>query len=174
MSYRTWLRCSNDHLFLCPRKLCSPYSTLLRNFERSDCVPQPGFASGGNGVKEDGSLRPPPIISAIGYYISRAYNGTDCGVPRLLHPKCCGRVREMGILYAIARGSDSFGFLICGDSLVGSWRPDSIQQVDPLARSCAIRWCRLLTDLYSGATLRKVVNGRSTVILKRISKKSMK
>lgn len=92
MSYRHWLRCCNDHMFLCPRRLCSPYEFLLRNFDRADCKPAPGYSAGGDGVLEDGTLRPPPLKTAVPWYVSRAYNGTACGGGEVAHPKCecCG------------------------------------------------------------------------------------
>ena len=56
-----WLRCCNDHLFLCPRHLCGPYATLIHNFNNSNCTPLPGYARGGDGVLPDGSIRPQPV-----------------------------------------------------------------------------------------------------------------
>jgi hypothetical protein len=139
MSNEQWLRCSNDHAFLCPRRLCRPYATLLHNFAREDCTPLPGFAAGGTGVLQ-GKVRPPPMRWVTPWYVLAAYNGSMGNRTRhvVKHMRngtsgwtkneisyfiqSCGRVRELGMLYALARGMDGGpSYLDCYHNLVTTW-----------------------------------------------------
>lgn len=142
MSARSWLRCSNDHLFICPRALCTPYATLLDNFNTSDCTPLEGFSSGGDGVLPDGTLRPPPAKLSFSWHLSRAYNASQNA--------SCGRVREIGAIYAIARGDAVEGGLTCENSLRFMWRKEAEKMVTPAVRACAMEACFRLSRRFGG------------------------
>ena len=87
VSYRSGLRCCNDHMFVCPRELCSPYASLLDNFRDARCRAPPGYSSGGDGVKLDGTLREAPDLTWTSWYLSRAYNGHR-STDTLRHERC--------------------------------------------------------------------------------------
>mmetsp|Transcript_42986 Transcript_42986/g.140091 ORF Transcript_42986/g.140091 Transcript_42986/m.140091 type:complete len:174 (+) Transcript_42986:499-1020(+) len=147
MSYRSGLRCCNDHMFVCPRELCSPYASLLDNFRDARCRAPPGYSSGGDGVKLDGTLREAPDLTWTSWYLSRAYNASGWAQ--------CGRMRELGLLYSIARGSSSLGYLICQYTLSHGWNPGALVQfglVNASERACALERCAELSDRLSGGS----------------------
>ena len=146
MSFRGWTRCSNDHLFLCPRGLCAPYATLIHNFDDPTCVPLPGFAAGGDGVI-NGTIRAPPVRLGFQYHIPKAYNGSD----RLP----CGRVSELGLVYAIARARPDgmSGGLTCENNLKSMWPSHAKGLVHAALRDCAMRECGRISAGFNGGTL---------------------
>ena len=141
MSARSWLRCCNDHLFICPRRLCRPYFTLIHNFNTANCTPLADFGAGGDGVLPDGTLREPPAPLSFPWHIARAYNATQNA--------SCGRIRELGVLYAVARGDGREGGLTCENSLRATWRKEAEKQATSSARDCALRWCQQLSVRFS-------------------------
>ena len=152
MSYRSWLRCSNDHMFLCPRELCAPYATLIHNFNNASCVPLPGYAAGGDGVLADGTLRPQPAKMSFSWHIPRAYNASD---NRTLFPSGnnCGKVVEMIMLYAIARGSDGeMGAISCENNLKFMWANHHRPTRQSKSRQCAMSECQRISTLYHGGS----------------------
>ena len=152
MSYRSWLRCSNDHLFLCPRQLCAPYATLIHNFNNSNCTPLPGYAAGGDGVLEDGTIRPQPIWHAFAWHIPRAYNASNSASRRPDGP--CGLVVELGLLYAIARTLDGdVGAISCVNNLHTMWASLPRRVVPSADRQCAMEECTRLSRQFSGGRL---------------------
>ena len=153
MSYKGWLRCCNDHMFLCPRALCGPYATLIHNFNNSNCTPLPGYAAGGDGVLADGTIRPQPTRLAFPWHIARAYNATD---NRTRHNDNCGRVTELGLVYAIARGSDNArapGVIDCEQNLRVMWGYHARPLVHNAVRRCADLECARLSRRFHGSKL---------------------
>lgn len=146
MSFRGWTRCSNDHLFLCPRGLCGPYATLIRNFDDPTCAPLPGFAAGGDGVV-NGTLRPPPVRLGFQFHIPKAYNATG--------QNYCGRVVELGLVYAIARSRPDgmSGGLACENNLKFMWPSHARGLVHSRLRDCALGECARVSRRFNGGTL---------------------
>lgn len=154
MSYRSWLRCCNDHLFLCPRDLCHPYATLIHNFNRTDCRPLPGFAAGGDGLLPDGTIKPQPSKLAFAYHIARAYNATY----NASQGSTCGRVVELGLVYAIARGGggedgEAIGAIDCEQNLRLMWSYEARALVPASVRTCADNECSRLSRRFARGAL---------------------
>jgi len=155
MTRRGQLRYSNDHLFLCPRHLCAPYATLIRNFNDSDCRPLPGYAAGGDGVLPDGTIRAQPHRFAFAWHLTRAYNGTDNQTApdrfRYGRDSTCGRIREVGVLYSITRSdpaSPDQGGIMCDHNLHIMWRAPFDIHKD--LKKCAFHECLRLSSRFSG------------------------
>ena len=154
MTRRANLRCCNDHLFLCPRHLCAPYATLIHNFNDSDCRPLPGYAAGGDGVLPDGTIRPQPQRFAFSWHLTRAYNGTDNQTAAGRIPRqvaFCGKIREMGLLYAITRSdidTPDRGGIMCEHNLHIMWRAPFDVHKD--LKKCAFHECLRLSSRFSG------------------------
>ena len=170
-------RCFNDHLFLCPRALCAPYFRLLRLFRNASCTaPAADLALvAGNETAAAAKLlaqpgdRLRPFFYAPQWYFFTAYNGLQpsCASYPTASDACCGRLREIPLLYAVARppGTDQFARpvvasrigvsdggeaqagqatpsqLLCRKNLVLMWRPRSLHSSMRSQHALALRRC---------------------------------
>lgn len=147
MSAQPFLKCCNDHLFLCPRPLCSEYATFIYNFDNSKCKPLPGYSAGGDGVLPDGSIRPAPNNIAFSWHLTRAYNASKRDP--------CGKIAELGLVYALAydRVDGEAGALACDLNLQVMWRVRARALVRPAVAKCAFDECLRLSQQSNGGRL---------------------
>ena len=125
--------CMNDHLFVCPRRLCAPYFTLLDLFANASCA----APAKGHPLEEKGRLRAPPARLSTQWFVFRLYGGgrdDSCAVcaaaqqphcsrraAAALGERCCGTLRELPLHYAIARCGKP---LECTKRLRWTWRKE--------------------------------------------------
>ena len=152
-------RFTNDHLFICPRRLCRAYFYLTELWESPLCDASgrsvPGIFAN---VTHDGTLTPnapatraysvPPqypampmglsnhIVFAEWYILARYSANGRCAVP--LRQSTCGLVHEFDLAYTIARGDDRSGHLDCCATLRSGWRTTSAAwpRIDRLYPTC--------------------------------------
>ncbi|KAL1524731.1 hypothetical protein AB1Y20_019614 [Prymnesium parvum] len=154
MSERHEAKCMNDHIFLCPRKLCRPYFHLLELWESERCDPRAATTIFALPRGEALLLQhaaappeapftlptPPPAANAEWFFFARyTRDGALCAAGQPAS-QCCGLLRELRWPYAIARGTAAGGYVECRQRVVQLWRGNqsrlAAEHADALA-TCA-------------------------------------
>ena len=144
--------CADDHLFVCPRKLCERYMRLLDMFARDDCVApghlaalpsnqsEPSESSQQPALPDEAWVLPrPPLPMSTQWYFFREYGGRQSGCVSWMNSStCCGTVREFVLFYALAkRDSRGAGYLTCEMF----WRPLTILRTNRAERAQSAALC---------------------------------
>lgn len=150
-------RFTNDHFFACPRDLCYPYFSLLDLWESPLCDPTGAAPPGVFATVVANDTLTPNVLPTEAYSIpavpdrrmhtewfilARYSKDGAClkkdGVP--LDQNTCGLVREFDLPYALARGSESNGFLECSLNLRDSWtwRPETHGRIEKAFSACQV------------------------------------
>lgn len=113
-------RCMNDHIFVCPRKLCRPYFMLLELWSNQNCVSTRGpleHSSLGTVMRETALPQGPPVVpfelpfepplgyDAQWYFLARYSMARPCAPPQPVE-NCCGQVRLLTWPYTLVRPLD--------------------------------------------------------------------